>query len=265
MEGNRPVPGLRAEDFELRDSGRLQPVQSTSLADVPVSLLLALDTSTSVGGGTLEQLKEASEAALASLAADDRSALLTFASAVTLRADWGAPDVSVREAIQTVEAGGSTSLFDAAFAALTYRDTLPGRRSLVVLFSDGADTSSWLPSHAALDKARRTDAVVYAVGTAAPENRLEYRSGIQLRDVPYRPPFEATPFVRELAALTGGDMMPAVSGRLRDTFTRIVTGFRSRYVLTYTPTGVDHAGWHPIEVKVKGRRARITARRGYVR
>jgi hypothetical protein len=40
---------------------------------------------------------------------------------------------------------------------------------------------------------------------------------------------------------------------------------RSRYLLTYTPKGVDASGWHPIEVKVKGARGRVTARRGYVK
>jgi hypothetical protein len=36
-------------------------------------------------------------------------------------------------------------------------------------------------------------------------------------------------------------------------------------VLTYTPEGVDTAGWHPIEVTLKGRKGRVRARRGYSR
>ena len=55
------------------------------------------------------------------------------------------------------------------------------------------------------------------------------------------------------------------SDRLRETFVRIVTEFRSRYLLTYTPQGVDAGGWHPIEVRLKSKKGKVTARRGYMR
>jgi Ca-activated chloride channel family protein len=268
MDGGRPVSGLQAEDFELRDRGVVQTIQSSVIADIPVSMLLALDTSESVEGPRLQRLRAASVAALEALGPGDRGALLTFAGPVRLRGDWGPVSSALRTAIEAVQAGGSTSLFDAAFTALTLRDTVPGNRSLIVLFSDGADTSSWLPSHAVLDKARRTDSVVYSavVGPPARETTMQYRSGIQLRDVRDLPPFESKPFVEALADLTGGSTFTARGADgLRDTFTTIVAEFRSRYLLTYTPEGVDGAGWHPIEVKLKQRKGRVTARRGYDR
>jgi VWFA-related protein len=273
MDGSRPVIGLSAEDFELRDQGVLQRIQSSTIADIPVSMLLALDTSLSVDGAPLQRLKDAVTAAVETLGPEDRGALLTFAGATWLRGGWGPISAGLRNAIASVQAGGSTSLFDAAFTALTLRDNVPGNRSLIVLFSDGADTSSWLPSHAVLDKARRTDAVVYSVvhsstvdTVVARESTLQYRSGIQLRAVTTRPIMESDPLLKELAALTGGSMYVARgSSGLRETFTRIVTEFRSRYLLTYTPDGVTEAGWHPIEVKLKTKKGRIMARRGYDR
>jgi hypothetical protein len=42
-----------------------------------------------------------------------------------------------------------------------------------------------------------------------------------------------------------------------------MTEFRQRYELTYTPTGVAQDGWHTIEVKLRGRRGDVKARRGY--
>jgi hypothetical protein len=69
-----------------------------------------------------------------------------------------------------------------------------------------------------------------------------------------------------LADETGGNYLEAErSDRLREVFVRIMTEFRSRYLLTYTPTGVDAGGWHPIQVKVKNKRGSVTARRGYLR
>ena len=44
-----------------------------------------------------------------------------------------------------------------------------------------------------------------------------------------------------------------------------MTEFRSRYLLTYTPQSVDAGGWHPIEVRLKNKKGKVTARRGYMR
>jgi VWFA-related protein len=266
-DGARTVAGLRAEDFELRDTGVLQQIDSVTAGTVPVSMLLALGTSNSVEGSTLGHLKDAAGAAVSALVPDDRVAVLTFAAAVTLRAGWGAPSKATYDAIAAATAGGPTSLYDAAYAALTFRDDEPGRRPFVVLFSDGGDTSSWLPARAVLERARRSDAVVYLVATHPPrfDARLEYRSGMELW--PGDGGFPAsTPAIAELAALTGGRVVIADRpDRLRDAFEAAASQFRNRYLLAYRPSGVDAGGWHPIEVTLKGKRGAVVARRGYAR
>jgi hypothetical protein len=73
-------------------------------------------------------------------------------------------------------------------------------------------------------------------------------------------------FLQTLTSETGGQFINAErSAQLRDTFVRIVNESRSRYLLTYSPRGVDAGGWHPIEVSVKGRSVKVTARKGYLR
>jgi Ca-activated chloride channel family protein len=266
-DGARTVTGLAVDDFELRDSGVAQTIDTVTVATVPVSMLLALDTSNSVEGLTLTHLKEAASAAVHALARDDRAAVLTFADAVTLRAPWGAPSATTHDAIEGATAGGATSLYDAAYAALTLGDDQPGRRPLVVLFSDGGDTSSWLPARAVLERARRTDAVVYLVALRTPrfDTRLEYRSGIELWSGNGGFSTAAPPVV-ELATLTGGQVVVADRPeRLRDAFAAAVTQFRTRYLITYRPQGGSSTGWHPIEVRLHAKRGTVTARRGYSR
>lgn len=268
MDGRRPVTGLTADDFELRDSGVVQTLDAVAIADVPISMMIALDTSESVKGDTLDQLKRGVEAALRALEPRDRAALLTFASDVRLRHDWTEDAETVRSSVAELGAAGGTSLWDAAFTALTLHDSTPAVRSLVLVFSDGEDTASWLPRGSVVDKARRTDTVVYSVEMASVRDlrgRLHYRSGIELAPSD-RGAWIASPFLQELAEATGGDTFRTTNaGDLRQAFTRILTEFRTRYLLTYSPRGVDKGGWHPIEVKLKNKKGKVTARRGYLR
>lgn len=115
---------------------------------------------------------------------------------------------------------------------------------------------------------RRTDAVVYSVemiGARDPRRRLHYRSGIELSKNDRLAWIESS-FLQELAAATGGDTYRTNNGAdLRNAFTKILTEFRTRYLLRYTPQGVDKGGWHPIEVSLKSKKGKVTARRGYLR
>ena len=266
-QGGRALSGLGAGDFELRDNGVVQEIDSVAVDDIPVSMMLALDTSTSVEGSTLSHLKRAAATAVDSLTEQDRAAILTFANAVTVHAGWGQPSAAMREAIAAAPAGGTTSLYDAAYAALTLEDERPGRRSLVLLFSDGGDTSSWLPARAVIERARRSDAVVYVVTRRPPgrDVRLEYRSGIDLWSVDANRPPE-TPTLLEVANLTGGHIFVAARvEELSALFSTIVTQFRSRYLLTYRPRGVATSGWHTIDLRVRNPKASVVARRGYTK
>jgi Ca-activated chloride channel family protein len=229
--------------------------------------MLALDTSSSMEGRPLRDLQDASRAAIEALQPGDRAAILSFGEAIEPLAPWGADQAALGSAVSQLRAGGATSLFDATLAALIARDHESGRRHLVVLFTDGTDTSSWLPDYAALDLALRTEVVVYCVSTAAQRmpsvGALYRRSGIRL--AVRQPVVSSIDFLQELAVRTGGESLTASTGGLRRTFERIVTDFRSRYVLAYTPRGVAASGWHPIDVRVKGRSVKVTARRGYER
>jgi len=268
-EGNRPVTGLSTQDFELRDNGVLQKIDSVTFEDVPLRVMLVLDTSLSLKGEALAHLKEAASTVAQLLRPDDRSSLLTFSTVLALRTAWTSDHTRIARQIEGAEAGGATALHDAAYAALTARDAQSGR-SLVLIFSDGVDTSSWVPGQSVIDMAGRNDAVVYAVGREAtliePGYVVDFTSGLQIRPRSRDAPLMGTLFLDALTRETGGKHITTKnSSQLRETFVQIVNEFRSRYLLTYTPRGVESSGWHPIEVRVKGRSVEVTARRGYLR
>lgn len=263
--GNRPVLNLTPADFVVLDNGAEQSVEAMTIEDVPISLMLALDISSSVEGDLLRDLKSAATGAVRELHATDRSALLLFSARVRLSGPWTTDHETTIGAIAGAESGGATSLNDALHAALTLRDREPGRRSIVLVFSDATDTASWLPDSAVLRKADRTETVVYAVTIGGPaEPRLMYRSGIELVRPAGRPP-DPRDFLPELTKATGGRYLPNESPRrLAQVFRTLVAEFRTRYLLTYQPHSLE-PGWHEITVTLRHQRGEVRARRGYIR
>jgi Ca-activated chloride channel homolog len=246
----RPVTGLAAADFEVRDDGAPQRVDLAISAGA-VDVLLVLDTSSSVAGPPLRALVAAAEALLDDLKPDDRVALLTFSERVVMGSGLARNLSPVRQRLSELEAGGATSLRDALFAALT----LPlsdSRRTLVVLFSDGADNTSWLSAEAVLEATKRSETVVYPVASGAAASRAGALK-------------EHRQFLQRLAEETGGNLLQADSASgLRTAFRGILAEFRSRYLLSYSPVGAGRArGWHEIEVKLKGKAGKVKARPGY--
>jgi VWFA-related protein len=286
--GNAPVLGLRAEDFEVRDSGQRQKIDLIALDSMPVDLLMALDVSASLTGPQLEQLKEAARSAVAALRPIDRAHLLNFSNDVKRGTGWTADRDQLNRAIDALAASGWTSLFDATFAALNVPDT-PDRRPLLLVFTDGADTASWLTATEVLSIAEHTRLTVYGVSAPAADPRtvtvITTSAGsrtVQLldknRELDRVPParlrerllsdpfgFRAL-FLRVIVNDTGGELLHTMPGAdLRTMFLNVLERFSRRYLLSYTPVGVQRAGWHPIEVRLKDDSLKVTARRGYSR
>jgi VWFA-related protein len=238
----RPVRGLGAADFDVVDNGVGQQVNLASLEELPLDVVLALDLSESVSGDRLGHLRQAGAAVLGGLQPDDRAGLLTFNHALTLRQDLTRDLPRVREALNDATPRGRTSLVDGTYAALLVADADAGR-DLLIVFSDGLDTASWLTPARVIEAARRSDVTVYAV-TVRDEGTSE--------------------FLADLAEATGGAVVEIESTNdLSRTFVGILEEFRQRYVLSYAPRGVAADGWHTLQVRVKGRRATVRARAGY--
>ncbi len=264
--GRRPVVGLTASDFELRDSGVPQTITAVSFERLPLNIVCVLDVSESVAGPPLLRLREATAGMIDALSPDDRGALIAFSNRLKVHVGLTSDKTQLHAALSGVAAGGSTSLLDATFAGLALRETDPGR-TLMLLFSDGMDTASWLPASRVLDAARRTDVVIYPVSVrpntafAASTGPAIGTSGSRIRPRDEQP---GASLLRALAEETGGRRFVADrEADLRQSFLAVLAEFRQRYVLTYTPDGVVAEGWHPIDVKVRTGGAEVTARRGY--
>jgi VWFA-related protein len=239
-DGGKTLAGLQRGDFEIRDNGVPQDVDFVSSEQIPLNVVLALDMSDSVAGDRLTRLRDAGRAVLEGLKAEDQAALLTFSHVVQLGAPLTKDAAAVRGALEDANGAGGTALIDGAYAGLTVGESDAGR-ALLIIFSDGLDTSSWLAAEKVLDAAKRCDVVAYAVAVrsaAKPE------------------------FLHELTSITAGQLFEIEKTERIDTvFARILDEFRHRYLLSYTPRGVAREGWHKLDVRVK--RGTVKARPGY--
>jgi Ca-activated chloride channel family protein len=241
-EKGQAVRGLQAADFEVLDNGVPQQVDLVSFDQIPLNLIFVLDMSSSVVGERLDHLSEGARTVLSGLARDDQAALVTFNETVMRGSDLTTNLEQVRAALTQAAGRGDTALVDAVYTGMMLGESDAGR-ALLIVFSDGLDTASFLTSDVALDAAKRSDVVAYAV-VAGGSPKIS--------------------FLRDLSETTGGTFYDAGSTQnLGATFVKILNEFRQRYLVSYSPRGVSGEGWHRLEVRVKGGGDRVKARPGY--
>ena len=122
-------------------------------------MILALDMGASLTTERLGQLRAASEALLTQLRSDDRAALVTFDQAVMVRRALSSDFAAIRAALREGKRGGRTSLIDAMSAGLALAEG-GDRRTLLLTFSDGIDTSNGLDPETVIDVAKQSSTVV---------------------------------------------------------------------------------------------------------
>jgi VWFA-related protein len=264
-----PVTGLVASDFELRDNGVLQQIELAASDAQPLLAVLVFDVSNSLAGERLEGLKAASQALLDALRPQDQATLFTFSDQVEWLVRPTEDKAAVRGALNRLRPGGGTLVMDALYTAITLpRST---GRTLVVLFTDGVDNMSWLDGQRVRSVAERSNALVHVVSLLAPgqtaqSSPLPFGRGGQTRSADEMPTleFEDGWALNQIAETTGGRYWEAESPeRLKAAFSAIAESLGRRYVLRYVPEKVERAGWHRIELRLKGKRGDLQTRRGY--
>lgn len=252
MNGLTPVAGLKAEQFVVLDNGVTQTIDSVTLENVPLSLTLVLDTSDSMRGDRINHLIKGSMALINALHPQDEAGLLTFSENVRLAVATTRDRKPVLDALSKLVPAGATSLNDAVFMGLQLKNGSRGDATPVLLaFSDGHDTASWLRSDQLLEATRRSNLLLHAI-ELLPET---YSTNISMRP---------SDLLGQLAKAGGGRHWAAQKASdLNDFFDKALNELRARYLITYSPSGVNREGWHDLKVTLKNARGDVTARPGY--
>jgi Ca-activated chloride channel family protein len=249
------IGSIGREEFEVFDCGVKQEVavfeRQTAL---PLSVSVLVDASgstlkdihyetTSIGKFFKALLKEGNPKDMAALYAFNYDVHIMHAFTRNLN--------QLENQLRGIKPTAGTSLYDAVHFA---GHDLQGRegRHVMVIVSDGGDTTSFYKYHDALESAQKADAVIYPIIVVPITNDAGRNIG-----------GEHT--LMQFASNTGGRVFYPSVAELDKAFTEILLDLRTQYMLGYYPKDLpkDAERFHKVEVHVKRPDLRVSARSGY--
>jgi VWFA-related protein len=260
----RRIGALRKEDFVVRDNGRVVETKYFASGAERVALLFALDASGSARD-TINQQRETALALFSRFGAGSRVAVLRFTETSTLAAPFtNSPGAALAAFNFPALPGSHTAIFDAAWEAVRAFDAKDNaERRIVILISDGLDTTSSMTAAKVINAALERGVAFYIIHLplyAPQDGRLRVRA--------------PSKGFRALAEKTGGkyfmlgDVKAALAPRprydLSPVFKAIEDDLKGQYLLGYyTAEGERDSLPHRIEVSLSGdnKRLRVKALR----
>ena len=296
-DDGRFVSGLRREDFNVYEDGKIQEVSQFSSERVPVSLGIVLDASGSMTPDKMSAARAAIDRLIYDLLdQDDELFFVEFATRASMTQGWTKDRRLISRAVKNVEAVGGTAIYDAVATAIPTAQQGTNRKKALLVISDGNDTNSNISAGELRQRIRESDVLVYALGIDGTRTRSldPVRPPAQPIPIPFpfpggRRPEPRFPPIGGGSGGSGGSSWPRAPGdRVNAEALRLITddtGGRTeivrgsdglgpateriadelskQYYLGYVSPAERDGRWHSIRVEVRDRRLTVRARRGY--
>lgn len=254
------VANLNKSDFAVYDNGVKQEIALFERqTEQPLSIALMVDTSASTGIDLkyeTESVKKFLTALVVEGNPQDAIALYSFNWQATLITNYTRRIARLEEAIRQLKSEGGTSMYDAIYLVsrdLEYRNG----RHVMVIVTDGGDTTSFKDFHQALEAAQLADVVMYPVVVIPITNDAGRNIGGENA-------------LTTLAAGTGGRVFrPSSASELDRVFEDILRELRTQYLIGYYPKDVPPTKdrFHALKITVQppagARSLRVITRSGY--
>jgi VWFA-related protein len=255
----RLVTNLRAEDFEVRDGGEPRPIIAFRSDPTPISVALLFDVSGSMDvASNLARAREAAHQVLSWLnLPGDEAALFAFDTELHQLRSFQKPSTELKEALAKLSAFGATSLHDAIAAAADRVLARSAHRRVIVVLTDGIDTSSRLSPAEVSAAASAIDVPVYILVTVPqidhPGEQFSVPGAFQ----------HVEGELSDLSRWTGGALFTAsLPSQVSLAARQIVAELRQQYLIAVEPS--TKPGWHRLEVRTRDKRLSVRTRSGYV-
>jgi|WetSurMetagenome_2_1015567.scaffolds.fasta_scaffold92606_2 VWFA-related protein len=249
---NKRVKGLTKDDFIVLEDRQPQTIEYFSdMAEgspVPLTIALLLDTSGSVKN-KLEYEKDTAAEFFRTILrkSKDLALLIQFDSDVNLVQDFTDDTKSLINAMDSLEAGNSTSLYDAIFLAAEEKLRGETGRKIIIAITDGEDTASKVRKEEAIEVAQKNDVLIYGIGV---RGDMGTNFGV----------------LKKFAEETGGSFFSprARFAEIQAAFKSIGEDIQGQYSLAYRSTNNKHDGsFRAIDIRCKQSGVKIRARKGY--
>jgi VWFA-related protein len=250
------VSDLGERDFEVYEDGVPQSIRVFSNEDVPVTVGLVVDHSTSMRP-KLAEVTAAARAFVRSSNRDDEMFVVNFNEIVSL----GLPGAirftdstaELGDAIGAIPSGGQTALYDAIAKGLEGLQAGSRDKKVLIVVSDGGDNVSAHSLPEVMKLAGQSSAVIYTVGIFDQDD-LDRNPGV----------------LKHLAQATGGEaFFPGELGEVVAICERIARDIRHQYTIGYVPINLAHDGaYHAIRVLARAQghhdKLSVRTRTGYI-
>jgi Ca-activated chloride channel family protein len=236
-----PVANLKKEDFQLREDSREQKIAVFDRESaLPLSIVLAIDTSLSTRKDLALELASARRFAHAILRPVDALSLYQFNEIVDEVSPFTSDLKAIDRAIDRVRGGAATALYDALFLGAQALAPRHGRRVMVVI-TDGGDTVSSVDYKEAVREAQQAEAILYSIIVVPIEASAGRDTGGEHALI-------------QLSEDTGGKYFYATSlPQLDEAFKKISDELRTQYLLAYYPSQrLSDSDFRRIQVAVTG-------------
>ena len=241
---NRPINGIRQDEFKVFEDGVQQSIFSFTQEEVPVIYGLAVDTSGSLRGA-FDQVIAAAKTIIDSNKPGDETFIERFISSDKIETvqDFTSSKDALVDGLDTLYIeGGQTAVIDGVYLAAEHvanykksRDDDRRRRALIVV-TDGEDRASYYAQEQLFRQLREQDVQIYVIGFV---NELEAERGLIRKS----PRGKAVDLINKLASETGGRaFFPQSISELPQIANEIVRDLRTQYVISYDPSNKTHDG-----------------------
>ncbi len=234
-----PISNLKKDDFTLTEDGRPQKISVFDKESaIPLSIVLAIDTSLSTRKDLSLELGSAKRFAHAILRPVDALSLYQFSEIVREVTPFTSDLKRIDRAVDGIRSGSATALYDALYLGSQSLDRRQGRKVMVVI-TDGGDTVSQVSYQEAVREAQQAEAILYSIIVVPVESSAGRDTGGEHALI-------------QLSADTGGKYFYAKSAaQLDEAFRQISDELRTQYLLAYYPSQkLADSDYRHIEVKV---------------